>query len=851
MGTPVPSGQSALLGLTGPSSSSSTSNTQEVFTVKEGSKTAAVATPSTKSPLTAEVSTPGHVVIPGSSEVTTPGSITTCTAQNVVSFVPLNSGNEYQESSRISSAAERAKVGDSQNPVTSNVFLQRFPGKAEATYSKAFSSMQSTFKLLKNQPFSFSIGLFEAPKDWIDIVKDNQSSFFTPTNRYQIPTSDRFDTCCFIEWGGYMLGIYRQTGNISLFVGKEGGGFELVGTNKIPANANAQIEGFSGMHLVVYPIGNQIIVYDGSNEPGINSSRYDAGAAVFTLDSTVITGQGAVAVTTYLGAANYRYNHVLHVGSGTLTSPKASISVEGPLTFSVDYEGKVGVGSDLVDKETKDFTYSVPDQKSTDSIYTFLKDTSIEATCTKKVSKGIEISYTVTLKSNTTTTKDFCRNFSPRIYAISMRINPQGRKINLSPDPQINNADIINIQVTQTMEGSTATVVLNNRKLASGSIPKSGGKYDTGNFVGVKPITIKYGIQKDNETAPIATKFTGYITNRSFTRGGKGAHSTVTIQCEDVSIKAKTTPGINLPIFDGMCHLGAIYFLAREAGYNEDEIVLGREGDLLKNSIEGDTVNFTGGCFAGHPGNPGNLDLKTHLILPLDSYKTSPHYMFQMGTSLWDCMHEIREFTGYVIYGNNEGKLVYGPLGAQFKRVEQKFSEIAGVTGVAGKYDEFQGDLLVKHNPMESRNGSVAMGYIIPATSGGDQIEQPLVHVIRDELWPENISNAGYIPWQRIIFVRNPLWNELSKLEENNIERFNRAKRPRIGLSWKAWGQTKLSPYDQITIDELQGDETNLSNQSVIITSISDNLDATTKSFFSTFESEVFDPSLYDFSPHV
>src|SRR5260221_8771333 len=119
----------------------------------EGVNTKATANPSTEA-VSTPGPTPGNVVIPGSSEVTTPGSTDTCHARNVVSFVPLNSGNEYQESDRISSASERANIGNPLTPVTSDVFICRFPGKAEATLSKAFSTMVSTFSLKKNQPLS-------------------------------------------------------------------------------------------------------------------------------------------------------------------------------------------------------------------------------------------------------------------------------------------------------------------------------------------------------------------------------------------------------------------------------------------------------------------------------------------------------------------------------------------------------------------------------------------------------------------------------------------------------------------------------------------------------------------------
>lgn len=862
-----------------------------------------------------DLSTYNKKTITGSAPDAEPGSIFTYDTvvtddSGSISFVPdpdhLTDGT-YQETVRkVQSSVKSGTVG--------RKAILRVSKQVPSSPTKVdfYSSLLSTFKLRKNQPFGINVSMWDPTSSWLKALSNNEESLFGTKDGpgqvsplYSIAPGLRKNTVTFIEWGGesdsLMLVVYQKRGKIELYRkevqrtnsnGNSGsnqnqnavGGMNSppndqqqqqqsqasvetrtkIGERYISKSADSSQSNYLSLNLIVYTIGNQIVVADGEDalRAGVKAARHD-NVAIFTLDRVVNAGEGPVKVTTYLGSSAYAYLQVVHVGQGVFTSPtvqllQSGVGAQSPI-LTVDYEGRIGSGALTTDKKQH---FKLPEGK--DTFYEFLTDTALDAEIS---GDDGQVHYELTLTSNEEDGGDqYKRIYSPRVYMIQARVRPQTVVVGMNPTPQIDNDDVVRIEVDMACEGSSARVILNNRNLAD-CPPHSGGKYFGPGFVGVKPIQIKYGIKGDKT---LSTRFTGYVTNRDFSLGDKGTKPLITLYCEDVSLKAKNTYAINLPIFDGWCQLGAFYYLAKEAGYGDDEIVFGRNGNTkLVDILQGDPSTMTGGCFSGHEGGIVTLSEKLHAPLPLPANKEQPYYMFQMGTTIWNCMQEIRKFSGFFLFANHLGQLVYtspeeafgtsdlgeavsgygsnsGNSSAGF--IEHGAQKIGQQTA---RFAEVQKLLSAKHEPIRSKNHIVVIGYTFGGRDGTIGVGNPIYEIQSDAGWPFNVTNPNYVPWKAVTVLREPHWNDAARTSFIAAETFRRSNRPFMYISWSSFGQAGILPYDQATINESISAETGITGQNIVLTSIKDIVDANTMSFFSSYEGEIIGNPQFNFSPHT
>lgn len=845
------------------------------------------------------------VVVHGSAEDHDPGSIftydsavdsTNTSDVGAVSFQgePDNlTTGVYQESTKKSS-----NNPDNLHSPKAITRVQTQPPSGNATKTQFFTAILSTFKLKKNQPFGIGMTMFSPSESWLEKLSTQEAELFGTGDTqglvdsiYAIPSALRKNTVTFIEFGGgegdqLMLVVYQQRGKIELYkLGTQlvqtnsqnqqsSGGVQgmnqmggqnqqqsgtatvktrvKLGERNIKASADSDSSNYQKLNLAIYPIGNQLVVSDGEDglRMGVKAARHDS-VAIFNNESVLNITEGPIRITTYLGSATYSYSHVLHVPQGIFASPEVNIRASGsngsPIMF-VDFEGRVGAGQAQGETE-----FHLP--IGNDTFYDFLSETVLKA---ETSSTNGNLKYKLTLTSNSNDGGDqLKRIYSPRVYSVQARVRPQTLRVQMNP-VQIDKKDIIRVEVNMTVLGSGATVTLNNRNLAD-CPPHTGGKYNLAAFNGVKPIQISYGVVGETRTE---VRFTGYVIGRSFGLGAKGTKSDITLRCEDVSIKAKNSYAVNLPIFDGWCHLAAFYYLAREAGYDDDEIVYNRSGDIKLSTIiaqgGGDTENMIGGCFSGHEGQVFRGQV-IHAPLPMPNNKTSPFYMFPMGTTIWDCMMEIRKFGGFYLFANHKGQLVYAPpenvfttniAGVSTGFIEQGGQEINNNK----RFTEIQGQLNVEHKPLNSKNTVLVVGYDTNGLDSTIPIGEPIFQVSKDSRWPFNTTSQNYIPWQATTILRNPMWNDAARTAFIAQETFKRINRPYTFVTWNSFGQVGILPYDQIEINESLSNETGVDGKDIIVNSITDKLDANSMSFFSSYQGEIVDiPTLNSttYDPHL
>lgn len=765
--------------------------------------------------------------------------------------------------------------------------VQTQPSFGGAKVTDFFTSMSSTFSLKKNQPFGLSVSMFSPAESWLKKLCQQESTLFGNSGTqgqvdpaYFISKELRKNTVTFIEFGGgsgdqIMLVIYQQRGKVECYklgtqqvqtnsqnkqssgaVGGNNGGSQQnnqatstvrtrvkIGEREIKASADSDTSNYLDLNLAIYPIGNQLVVSDGEDglRVGVKAARHDS-VAIFNFENVLNIAPGPIKITTYLGSATYVYSHLLHISQGVFASPKVNIVATGSTSepvVSLDFEGRIGGGTV---EGASDFHFPM----GTDTSYDFLSDSSINV----ETLRTGGLSYKVTLTSNENDDGDeFKRIYSPRIYSVQARVRPQTVQVAMNPIV-IDKKDVIRIDVNQTCLGLSASVTLNNRALSI-CPPAAGGKYNVAGFSGVKPIQIQYGLKGSR----LQTRFVGYVTGRTFSLGAKGTKSDVTLKCEDVSIKAKNSYAENLPIFDGWCHLAAFYYLAKEAGYGDDEIVFNKAGSVtlqrIINQGGGDTETMTGGCFDGHQG-AAFLNQVTHAPLPLPNDKFHPFYMFTQGTRLWDCMMEIKKFSTFYLFANQNGQLVYAPPENVFNTTGlttgtgevSKFVEHGGqaINNDPLRFTELQSQLNVEHRPINSKNVVVVIGYDTVGIDLTKSIGKPIIRVQRDESWPNNTNNPNYIPWRAVTVLRSPMWNDTARIAFIAAETFKRLNRPYVFVSWSSFGQIGISAYDLVIIDETLSAETGVVGNSIVVSSITDKIDANTMSFFSSYEGEIVNP---------
>jgi hypothetical protein len=515
---------------------------------------------------------------------------------------------------------------------------------------------------------------------------------------------------------------------------------------------------------------------------------------------------------------------------------------------------------------------------------------------------------------------------SPVLQRMELTAISPFTELNLNPRPQINAVDVMNVSISEAIGQITASVVLNNRNAPENNNPQGKFTYQydktnrvgSMNFVGIKPVTIRGGViggshfvnsnmvsyegfgeSKEPENNDIPIRFRGYIVDRQYTRPNSSS-STVTLNCEDCSRRAKDHLTFNLPIFDGWCNIAAMYYLLRDSGYDDDEILLRQDMNNPKGSgtislyqllLEGgnDPHNFSGPCFSGHTKATGGIPKASklltnagltigmttlHALLPLNVYKQQPNYMFSAGQNTWDCCSSIREFTGFYLYANALGNIVYSPPEIQFKlsgkdaKPDEKSTAVRGTPSPDGNnivyyetaqfnqgvpngraYNEFQSQLNNSIKTEEMRN-AVALFGLIP-DSENNIMWSPHVAVKRPKNLIDDLAQPWFAPWLRWAIVKNPNWNDGIRNEALAEELFNRLRRTQATITFGLWGQPGHYAFQRFKIDEHQMNETGAHGLEFVTTQVTHNFDAATKKFTTEITGEHLDFSQFDFAPHV
>lgn len=470
--------------------------------------------------------------------------------------------------------------------------------------------------------------------------------------------------------------------------------------------------------------------------------------------------------------------------------------------------------------------------------------------------------------------------YSAAVYWVQLTLIRNLESIGLSPNPQIDNCDVMEVEISQAVEGSKGHVTLNNRAPCESSSGGSKGKYTydgSNNFCGIKPITVRLGTYNgggNNNTIgsptsfgfsagdSLNTVFTGYVTNRKYSRNSNG-ESICTIELEDISKKLKESYAVNLPFFDGWCSLAVIYYLCKEAGFADDEILLyedpnGGSKVTIRSLLTGDPDTFQGGCFDGHcndtpNGGPTSLPGSyLHMTLPYAQMGfENPAYAFAMGTKLWECCQRVREFSNFYLYANNFGHIVYCPPAKALKSVDKKFVEV----DTLGNFNEIRRRLDVSLDTAESRNAVFVTGIKFFRHSdvpGQEGSWGPHAHTAVAKGYPRNTSDTCFAPWLRYVFLRNPKWESepLAALACQEILR--RATRQRVISDFSSWGDSSLFPYHVITIDESISNETSANNfNPYVIASHTISASSSDFSLNSSFSVESVDFAAANYEPNL
>lgn len=752
-------------------------------------------------------------------------------------------------------------------------------------------SIVSDFSLLTNQPFGISFTIPEAKGNNQDAADVFWSGAATgrnaPTNFTSFyPKKVRKSAALEISWGSKsetgqrVTLVFYKNGTFSAFIDQtsDSSAEEIdeswapINTYTLPKSATNNKD----THLSFFPQANKIYVY-ATNAPSKQATA-DGQYITITLPDVVRLEEGPIFVTSYLGKTKFSFNPVVFSENGRLRSPVIQTNFsEAETLLNLAFLGKVGVGvreSPITFPQTSD-----TGGKDGDALWQYLENTRItyEINAEDSDEGSGAFTYDMTLASNPASMQvqngagigeasdDSSRVQSPAVFQAQFIAIPDLEDVSMNPTPQIDNEDVMNISITDTVEGSSCSIVLNNRKPsaeARQSLPSFGNytfRPGVNNFTGVKPIRASFGWEGETTGLNQVQHFEGFVVKRSYSRGGP-TQSTCTLACEDRSKQLKETFAVNLPIYDGWCHLAVIYDLAREAGFDDDEILffedpLTGSRTTIRSMLVGDPSSRAEGCFDGHVESfpqgsnfRGGLNLPgafIHQTLPLAPLHEAPNFMFQMGSSLWDCMQQVRQHSFWYLFCNTNGNLIYSPPARMIKDRGKKFVEV----DVRKDFNEFQRTLSADFDTAEQRNAVIVWGLIPTEDGRGNPTWAPDVHVRKEKDWPRNVGDPSYYPWLRWVLMRNPKWNDHERNRAIADETFRRVRREKIFGVFGAWGQPELFPYEVITLDEGQAGETGVNGRKFIVTSITHNLNADGFTFDSDVTCELFDPDFADFDP--
>lgn len=449
--------------------------------------------------------------------------------------------------------------------------------------------------------------------------------------------------------------------------------------------------------------------------------------------------------------------------------------------------------------------------------------------------------------------------YSPALYFNQFIFLKALAQVSMSPNPQINNDDVMSVSINQSVEEQHATITLNNKVgCGNGANTSPPYRFEPGknNFCGIKPVQIRAGYAESGGSPPVL--FTGYVVNRKYSRPSP-SESYCTLECQDVSKRARETYASNLPFFDGWCHLAVMYYLAREAGYSDNQILLSQDprsggGQRLRDLLQGDPDELRGGCFEGHlhetPPGIGSLSGDyLHQVLPSSVlFIDEAIFNFALGTPIWNCMQRIREVSLWYLYANNFGNLIYGPPPSIVTNTGKVFKE----ADINSEFNEMR-RLDVTYDTAETRNFVEVMGqqFLGDVNNPEKGTWGPIYAIAKTPGFPNNIGDHNFAPWERMYFQRNPKFESSALLHFDAQELLRRCSRVRGVADYSSWGQPTVFPYDVITIDESLDDETGLNSKQMIVAAHTFNLSSNNYQPESSFSVESFDPIQINYDPNL
>jgi len=553
--------------------------------------------------------------------------------------------------------------------------------------------------------------------------------------------------------------------------------------------------------LMFYPLSTKLYIGCGSIDP------WKAGNDYVSFSGYVNIPAGNLGVTVYGATAAFTVNKLIHEESGRFSRPNVEVNNPGGATFKTALLGQKS-NKALTQLSSVTSTRSVTLEYPTGSSETFNDNFKY---LNKKVSyifspirgggkrSKIAWSYDVTLNS----TDD--RYYSPTICRSELYISPYINSVGQrSRDVS---TYVLNASVTLTGEQSSATVVLTNRDMATENLSTS--VFDDEYLIwGIRPIQINasYDSTELNNDAK-SLVFKGYTNGEPKMEKTKDT-ATITLTCFDASQRARETYGINLPIYDGWCHLAVMRNLMQEAGYTSaDSTIL--------------PVEPNQSCYDGHVTYLP--DERWHFLMPFHIGE-NPGYMFSMGTPIWDCMNTIKGISNWYLYGRYDGKLVYAPPYKLFQSYGNRFKE---VPTIVGNFDEIRRNLRMDVSFSNFRNAVYRSGVVVQAYDKYNVDTQPVITIMKQKGWPNSIvSTRTFVPWLRWDASHDPSMNDTATIKRAAIAAAKLNSRERRNVSFACWGK-RVFPYEIIKIEENVKAETfvNLTTgtESYIVTAVSHN----------------------------
>jgi hypothetical protein len=688
----------------------------------------------------------------------------------------------------------------------------------------------SDFVLKKNQPFSFIFSMASLFRsEQIDQLQNTPND---PDNEVIAEEGNDIETrispSISISWGiDYKLILYID-GTCTLFYKGSQVGKKSSISGYDPTSDSPEV-------LTIYPLMNSVYVYRGV--PSIESTVKKQFAS-FSFNDPINIEPGIITLEFKGCYGSFNFSPVIHPRNGLLYSPIMKVPPgTGTPQYNSSFVGKVGSGS-------RGNNPKIPDKNDRAGIYKYLKEF-IGETPFKLEAKGVGsngFAYQLTLgvKNPIPDTADVnaaidgiqTNIYSPAIYNSSFTFIQQATGSGGSAG-DISSDDILSVCVQQSVESARATITLDNRNY-DGS---RGGKYPSSEgFTGVKYIQIKMGYSDSTVVV-----FTGYTSIWKRRRSGSTS-STLVIECEDVTKKAREQFAVNLPYFDGWCHIGAMAYLLKEAGFSAS--------NTNTPTVSGSVDQMNGGCFDGHSDSQSSSDT-IHAVLPLAMLGVGePAYNFSMGTPLWSCMQRIREFTNWYLYPDHEGNIVYQPPSSILSSGSARtFREVDQV----GNFDEILNDIEEVIDTAEMRNAVIVQGNTCVYNQDNPEFSQWATHVHIKSAFPDkqNSDDPFFAPYPRMAFIRNPKFEDVNRTRANAAEIFRRLTRDRSTLSFSAWGQLDLHPYDLIKINENIMNETGANGKDYVVASHTLTANGEDHTIMSTINCERLDSSALTYDPNL